>query len=31
MIYKLSQGRNFSDKNFPTLDAKLESVFEISH
>ena len=26
-IYKLSQRRHFSDANFPTLDAKLESVF----
>jgi len=31
MIYKLSQGRHFSDANFPTLDAKLESGFEIPH
>jgi hypothetical protein len=31
MTYKLYQGRYFSDTNFPTLDATLESVFEISH
>jgi hypothetical protein len=31
VIYKISHGRPFLDANFPTLDAKLESVFEISH